>query len=352
MGFVDHQQAVRRKVVKQRRRRFARPAPGEVARVVFDAGAVAQLVHHLQIELGTLAQALLFQQLIVRQQHLTAVRQLGFDLFHRLHNTLARRYIVRFRVDGEALDHRLDVTGQRIEQRQAFNLFVEQLHAQRHIVRLRREDINHLAAHAEGPALERLIVTGVLQLRQTAQNRTLIDDHPLRQVQHHLEIEIRIAQAVDRRHRGHHHHITTLQQRLGRRQTHLLDMFVHRGIFLDKRVGAGNVGFRLVVVVVGDEILHRVFREELFHLTIQLRRQRFVRRENHRRTLEIGNDVGNGEGFARTGNPQQGLVRQPVLQPLFQATNSLGLIPGRTESRIQFKRFTHGRRPDDRISGR
>lgn len=50
--------------------------------------------------------------------------------------------------------------------------------------------------------------------------------------------------------------------------------------------------------------------------------------------------------------PQQGLVRQPVLQSLFQATNSLGLIPGRTESRIQFKRFTHGRRPDDRISGR
>ena len=74
-------------------------------------------------------------------------------------------------------------------------------------------------------------------------------------------------------------------------------MFVHRGIFLDKRVGAGNVGFRLVVVVVGDEILHRVFREELFHFAIQLGRQRFVGRKYHGWALKVSNDIGNGEGF-------------------------------------------------------
>ena len=129
MGFVDHQQTVCRQVIKQRRRRLARPAPGEEARVVFNAGAVAELVHHLKVELGALAEALLFQQLIVRQQHLTALGQLHFDLFHRLHDTLARRNVVRFRVDGKALDHRLNVSGQRVEERQAFNLFVKQLDA-------------------------------------------------------------------------------------------------------------------------------------------------------------------------------------------------------------------------------
>ena len=86
MGFVDHQQAVRRQVVEQRRRRLALGAPGQVARVVFDARAVTQLVHHLQIELGALRQALLFQQLVVGQQHLAAVRQIDLDLFHRLHD--------------------------------------------------------------------------------------------------------------------------------------------------------------------------------------------------------------------------------------------------------------------------
>jgi hypothetical protein len=69
------------------------------------------------------------------------------------------------------------VTGQRIEQRQALNFFIKQLNAQRNIVRFRREDIDHLAAHAEGAALEGLIVAGILQLGQTAQYGALVD-HP------------------------------------------------------------------------------------------------------------------------------------------------------------------------------
>ncbi len=352
MGFVDHQQTVCWQVIKQRRRRLARPAPGEEAGVVFDAGAVAQLVHHLQVELGTLAEALLFQQLIVRQQHFAALGQLHFDLFHRLHDTLARRHVVRFRVDGEALDHRLNVSCQRVEERQAFDLLVKQLNAQRHIVRFRREDVDHFAAHAERTTLEGLVIAGVLQLRQAAQNRALVDDHPLRQVQHHLEIEIRIAQAVNRRNRGHHNHIATLQQRLSRRQSHLLNVFVHRRIFLDEGIRARHIGFWLVVIVVGDEILNGVFREELFHLAVKLRRQGFVGRQHHRRALEIRNHVGNGKGFTRAGNPEQRLVRQPILQPLFQTTDRFRLIARRTESRIQFERFTHGRQPDDVISGR
>ena len=299
MGFVDHQQAVRRQVVKQGWRRLARPAPGEEARVVFNAGAVAQLVHHFEVKLRTLAQALLFQQFVIRQQHLAAVRQLHFDLFHRLHNTLARRHVVRFRVDGKALNGRINVAGQRVKQRKAFHLFVKQLNTQRQIVRFGREDVDNLATHAESRALERLIVAGVLQFSQTAQNGALVDNHAHRQVQHHFEVQVRVAQTVDSGHRGHHHHVTAFEQRFGGRQTHLLNVFVHRSIFFDEGIRAWDVRFRLVVVVVGDEVLHRVFREERFHFAIQLGRQRFVRRQHHRRTLQVSNHVGNGKGFPR-----------------------------------------------------
>ncbi|SRN43661.1 Uncharacterised protein [Shigella flexneri] len=74
-------------------------------------------------------------------------------------------------------------------------------------------------------------------------------------------------------------------------------MFVNRGIFLNEGVGTRYIGFRLIVVVVGDEILHRVFREELFHFAIQLGRQRFVGRKYHGWALKVSNDIGNGEGF-------------------------------------------------------
>ena len=76
-------------------------------------------------------------------------------------------------------------------------------------------------------------------------------------------------------------------------------MFVHRGIFFDKGIRAWDVRFRLVVIVVRDEVLNRVFREERFHFAIQLSRQRFVRRQHHCRALQVSNDVGNGEGFPR-----------------------------------------------------
>ncbi|VTP65452.1 Uncharacterised protein [Leclercia adecarboxylata] len=89
-----------------------------------------------------------------------------------------------------------------------------------------------------------------------------------------------------------HHYVTAFKQRLGRGQTHLLDMFVHRGIFFDKGIGARDVGFRLIVVVVRDEILHRIFGEELFHLAVQLRSQRFIWCQHHGRPLQIGDHVG------------------------------------------------------------
>ncbi|MNV90389.1 hypothetical protein D3C71_1847730 [compost metagenome] len=73
-----------------------------------------------------------------------------------------------FRVDGKALNHRLNVAGQGIKQRQTLDFLVKQLNAQSQIVGFCREDVDHFAAHAESTALERLVVTGILQLRQTA----------------------------------------------------------------------------------------------------------------------------------------------------------------------------------------
>ena len=50
MAFVNDQQGLVGHVVEQARRRFARRAAGEVARVILDAGAVPELLYHLQIK--------------------------------------------------------------------------------------------------------------------------------------------------------------------------------------------------------------------------------------------------------------------------------------------------------------
>jgi hypothetical protein len=50
-----------------------------------------------------------------------------------------------------------------------------------------------------------------------------------------------------------------------RRVAHAVDLLVDRGILLDIGVGARHIGFRLVVVVVGDEIFDRVVGKKLLN---------------------------------------------------------------------------------------
>ncbi len=62
VAFVGEHQRVVGHIFEQRRRRLARPAAGEIARIVLDAGAAAGGFHHFQIEGGALFQPLRFQQ--------------------------------------------------------------------------------------------------------------------------------------------------------------------------------------------------------------------------------------------------------------------------------------------------
>ena len=88
----------------------------------------------------------------------------------------------------------------------------------------------------------------------------------------------------------------------------------------------GDIGLRLVVVVVGDKVFHRILGEKRFHLAVELRRQRFIRRQHQCWTLDIGDQVGDGEGFAAASDAQQGLMSQAVIQADGQGVNRVGLI--------------------------
>ncbi len=328
VGFVDDQQTVPRQIVEQGGRRLPRRAAGEVAAVVLDAGAVAQLLHHLHVELGALADALLLHQLVEGQQLLAAAAQLLLDVLDGPQDGLARGGVVGLGVDGVAHHRLLDGAGQRIEQGEPLHLFVKQLYPQGQLVRLGGIDVHHLPPYPEGAALEGHVVAGVLQLGEAAQYVPLVDHIPHFEVQHHAEVGLRIPQAVDGRHRGNDHHVTPLQQRLGGRQPHLLDVIVDGGILLDEGVGGRHIGLGLVVVVIRDEILHRVVGEELLHFPIELGRQGLVGSQDHGGTIEGRDDVGHGEGLARAGHPEQGLMGEARLDTVEQLGDGPRLIPG------------------------
>jgi hypothetical protein len=129
------------------------------------------------------------------------------------------------------------------------------------------------------------------------------------QVKDHAVVLGRVADAVDRRHRRDDHAVAPLEDRLGRRQAHLLDVLVDRAVLLDVEVARGDVGLGLVVVVVADEVLDRVVREELAEFRVELRGERLVGRQHERRPAGLRDDVRHREGLARAGHAEQRLER-------------------------------------------
>ena len=196
---------------------------------------------------------------------------------------------------------------------------------------VRREDIDGVAAHAERAAEEIALRALVLQRHQVGEQLALVDLAALLEREGHRRIGFDRADAVDAGHRGDDDDVVALEQRARRRMAHAVDLLVDRGFLLDVGVGARDVGFRLVVVVIGDEIFDRVVGEERLELAIELRRQRLVRREDEGRALRRLDHLRHREGLARAGDAEQHLRAVAALDALDQFLDRLRLVALRLE---------------------
>ena len=78
----------------------------------------------------------------------------------------------------------------------------------------------------------------------------------------------------------------------------------------------GDIGLRLVVVVVGHKVLHGVFREKLPELLAQLGGQCLIVGQHQCGTLHLLDDLGHGVGLAGAGNALEHLLPQAVFHAL------------------------------------
>ncbi len=282
--------------------------------------------------------ALAFDQFLVGLEELDAFAQFLLDRLDGLEHRGARRDVMARREHREAAKLLPRVTGQRIKQGDRLQLVIEQRDAHRALGIFRGEDVEHVTAHAIHASLEVHLVALVLHLRQTADHLALADLLADTQVQDHAVVIDRIADAVDRRHGAHDHHVAPFQQALGRAQAHLLDVLVDRRILLDEQVARRHVSLGLVVVVVGNEILHGVLGKELAEFRVELRRQRLVWRQHQRRAAQPRDHIGHGVGLARAGDAEQGLEREAVVEALGQQADRLGLVSRRRKRLVQTPR--------------
>jgi hypothetical protein len=142
----------------------------------------------------------------------------------------------------------------------------------------------------------------------------------------HAAIFIGRAEAIDTGYTGYDDYVPPLQEGTGCGMAQAVYGVVYRGVFGDIGIGLRYIGFRLIIVIIADEVLHGVFGKKLFEFIEELSGQGLIWGYNKGGPLCPGNDVGHGKGLAGTGNTEEYLVLVAFLQGTGEGLNGLRLV--------------------------
>jgi hypothetical protein len=239
-------------------------------------------------------------------------------------------------VDVDVAPLREQLAGQRVELRDPLDLVAEELDPDDPLLRGWPE-LQRVAPNTEPGAGEVGVVALVLEVDQVAEDgiATVLTADP--QAEDRRPVVDGGADAVDARDRGDDDDIASLEEGVRRGMPQPIDLVVPRRVLLDVGVRAGQVCLGLVVVEVADELLDRVFREEVAELGVQLGRERLVVREDEGRPVDGLDDLRRGHRLAGPGGAEEDLVAQPATEPVGQAFDRLGLVTGGLEGRDELE---------------
>ena len=218
------------------------------------------------------------------------------------------------------------LAGQGIESRDAVNLITEEFHTDCLVAGLRREDFQDIAAYAERSPLKLHLRAVILVPDQFMDHLVPVLLHSRPERHHHAFIVNGAAQTVDAGNGGDNDHILSFRKRHSRRQAELIDLVIDVRVFFNIGIRRRNIRLRLIIIVIRDEILHRVLREVFLHLTVQLASQGFIVRNDQGRLFQCRDDVRHRKGLAGAGHPQQGLELIPLKEALRQCLNRFRLV--------------------------
>src|SRR3989344_2113076 len=102
-----------------------------------------------------------------------------------------------------------------------------------------------------------------------------------------------------------------------------LYFLVYLRLFLYIGIGVREVRLRLIVVIVGDKVMHRILWEKFAILLRELRRKGLVVRDDQSRLLYRLNDIRDRKGFAGAGDPKERLFFGAVTNSFHQLFDGL-----------------------------
>ena len=307
VGLVDEEEEVAGEVVEEGGWGLAGETAGEVAGVVLDAVAVAYGFDHLEVEAGALVDALGFDEAAFFFELGLPLEEFGEDGFGGGVFAFGLDYVVGLWVDGEAGVFLADGAEEGVDLGEGVDLVAEELDAVGVFV-VGGVDLDDVAADAEGAAAEVDVVAVVEDFDEAAGDVFALDLLAFFEEQEHAVVGFGRAEAVDAGDGGDDDGVAALEEGARGGEAELVELFVDGGFFFDEEVAGGDVGFGLVVVVVGDEVLDGVVGEEGFELVVELGGEGLVVREDEGGALGLLDDLGHGEGLAGAGDAEEDLI--------------------------------------------
>ena len=119
--------------------------------------------------------------------------------------------------------------------------------------------------------------------------------------------------------------------------TEHIDFIVHHRILLDIHILSWDVCFRLIIVVIGNKILDRIFRKEGTEFRTKLSGESFVMRKDKGGAIHTRYDIRHGEGFTRACDTEKCLRSLSCFQSTDKSFNGFGLVAHRLKITMKFE---------------
>ena len=103
MAFINNEKRIIWKIIKQSRWRLAGRSVHEMARIIFDALAVANFFNHFQIKHGSLVNSLCFDEKILALKVGHPFNQFFSDIFHGLIQEVFWGRVMAGWINGDAV---------------------------------------------------------------------------------------------------------------------------------------------------------------------------------------------------------------------------------------------------------
>ena len=322
--------------VEEAVRALARFPTVKMERVVLHRLAVADFTKHFKVVLGFLLETVALELLALFGKPLAALVEFLLNGLQCRLEPFGAGHEEFLRVNPRFLERVKRLPRDRVTNLDALDA-VKVEHDAKRVVATRHPDVDHFPSHSALAALQVRGRPAVLEFDQFTQEVTGLDRLTNMATQMVFEERLGRVETVNARYRRHHDAVGTGDQGSHGGKPFLFNALVDAQLLVDVQVPLGEVGFRLIVVVVRDEVLHGVIGEIAHHFLVQLASKGLVVAHDECGDVELFNHVSHGERLAAARHAEQHAPLLAIFQLRNQFFNCFWLVTGRIELSVESK---------------